>query len=297
MNDPLIFWRAIHFLATLQAAGIVLFRILILRDQGTLQQRRTLDRIFWTSLAITFASGLGWFLAIAASIGDASLPVAISDGTAAMLLTTTQFGIAWLARSLTGVGLAICELATESTNAFVKLLRAALAVALVGGLAFAGHAGSEPGLRGDIHLAADILHLTAASLWLGGLLPYAVCLATLRKDTSSHSIRSICDITENFSNGAMAAVLLIVATGIINAVNLVGSVELLFSSSYGRLLLLKLAVFFAMMVIAATNRFVLTPLLSGRKAIAVIQRNAFIEAALGVVVIAIVAILGTMAPA
>jgi len=296
VNDSLIFWRAIHFLATLQAAGVIFFRIFILRVQGMPLLQRTLARIFWASLAVTFVSGLCWFLAIAASISDTSFAAAISNGTAVMLLTM-QFGMAWLLRGCASVSLAIIEVAPKRANAFLKLLTIALAVVLVGGLAFGGHAASEPGLPGDIHLVADVLHLMAASVWLGGLLPYALYLQMLEKEISSQSIGRSGDITERFSNAATTAVLLIAATGLINAANLVGSVELLFSSSYGRLLLLKLVFFSMMIVIAGINRFVLMPQRLRRNAIAAIRRNALIEAALGVVVIAIVGILGTMAPA
>ena len=55
----------------------------------------------------------------------------------------------------------------------------------------------------------------------------------------------------------MVATILI--TGLINTWNLVGSVEALLDTAYGRLLLVKIALFLAMVSVAAVNRFRLSP--------------------------------------
>ena len=40
------------------------------------------------------------------------------------------------------------------------------------------------GLPGNIHLAADVLHLIAAAAWVGGLLPLAMMLTAAGKASS-----------------------------------------------------------------------------------------------------------------
>ena len=52
-----------------------------------------------------------------------------------------------------------------------------LAAALVGTLAFAGHAIGGEGIEGIVHPAADVLHLVAAAAWVGALVPLALLLA------------------------------------------------------------------------------------------------------------------------
>jgi mono/diheme cytochrome c family protein len=77
-------------------------------------------------------------------------------------------------------------------------------------------------------------------------------------------------------------------------------VPALIGTVYGQLLLVKIFLFLAMVAIAAVNRFNLTPqLFAGAVAPALrrLQRNASIEATLGLVIIVIVGALGTIPPA
>ena len=92
----------------------------------------------------------------------------------------------------------------------------------------------------------------------------------------------------------MVATLLI--TGLVNTWNLVGSISGLAHTDYGCLLIVKISLFAAMVMVAAINRFRLTPQLDLPGTMRLLQRNSFVEAALGVCIIAIVAALGMMAP-
>src|SRR5262249_41630049 len=85
----------------------------------------------------------------------------------------------------------------------------------------------------------------------------------------------------------------------VNTIFLAGSVPALLGTAYGQLLLVKILLFLAMVAIASVNRFKLTPELStprGAGATRRLQRNALIEAALGVAIIAIVGALGSIPP-
>jgi copper resistance protein D len=66
-------------------------------------------------------------------------------------------------------------------------------------------------------------------------------------------------LTRRFSTLGIVSVGVLVATGIINSWVLVGSVPALVGTDYGRLLLVKVALFFVMMAIAGVNRLRLTP--------------------------------------
>jgi putative copper resistance protein D len=113
--------------------------------------------------------------------------------------------------------------------------------------------------------------------------------------------------TLRFSTVGIASVGALLLTGIANTWFLAGTVPALVGTGYGRLLLLKIALFLAMVSIAAVNRLRLTPRLApvlfGRKrettwaAAGQLQRNALVEAALGLGVVAIVGALGALPPA
>ena len=297
MDYSLIFWRALHFLTTFQAAGVVLFCGLPALDLAAVNAVRSLKYVFWVSLALSFASGIGWFSAVAAAIDGSTPMAALSDGTAAAVISDTQFGWAWIVRFIAGALLAVLVAFSGCNGVWPTTAIFTATAILVGGLAFAGHAASSPGLTGFVHLAADILHLIAVSAWLGGLLPYVIVLGGRNDWAPKPSIESARKITRRFSDVGIVAVMTIAATGVINAANLVGGFRLLATTDYGRLLSIKVFIFLIMVVIAATNRFVLAPRLSTSDTIDAIRRNALIEAALGAAVLSIVAALGTMPPA
>jgi mono/diheme cytochrome c family protein len=83
---------------------------------------------------------------------------------------------------------------------------------------------------------------------------------------------------------------------------LAGSVPALIGTDYGHLLLVKIALFAAMVSIAAINRFRLTPLLSNQSgrlrgdALRRLTRNAMAEFVLGLAIFVVVGALGTMPP-
>ena len=70
-------------------------------------------------------------------------------------------------------------------------------------------------------------------------------------------------------------------TGVINTWNLVGSVGALFGTGYGRLLMVKVALFLMMLGIATVNRLQLSPRLEVDGTTRKLERNSLIEAGLG----------------
>ena len=175
------------------------------------------------------------------------------------------------------------------------------AVSLVASIALTGHAASTPDKLGYLHLASDALHLTAASAWVGGLLPLSLLLgaARRRKDWASFEL----DAVQRFSNLGIASVATLILSGFVNAWILVGSFRGLVVTGYGQLLMLKLAAFAAMLALGAFNRFVLTPRLAlasddaRQDAHRALSRNTLIEIALGLSIFAMVGVLGTLHPA
>ena len=143
----------------------------------------------------------------------------------------------------------------------------------------------------------------AAGAWVGALLPLALVLgaALVRPDTPSIAIAR--EVVLRFSRHGVACVGTLVITGVFNSWVIVGSLTGLVSTDYGRLLLVKIALFFAMLSLAAINRLRLTPLIqhkshavTGPKALRRIRMNAVIEAAIGLLIVAVVSLLGILSP-
>ena len=104
-----------------------------------------------------------------------------------------------------------------------------------------------------------------------------------------------------FSRMGYFAVALVALTGIVNTAILVGSVRGLTGTAYGRLLLVKIALFLLLVGLAAVNRFVLVPRIARRRkpmtGTTALIWTIGIEQALGLAIIAVVSILGTWPPA
>jgi putative copper resistance protein D len=310
LDAALILIRVVHFASSITVSGILLFRLVVaapaLRVAGEEVPRsdalhRLLARILWISLAVAVASGAAWLLALSVEIAGGGWTGVIADDVAWTILTQTRFGHAWMARLIVATAIAIGMIAIDRRTTAVarwwRELSAALAAVLVGTLAYSGHAGATPGMPGEIHLAADILHLVAASAWLGGLLPLALLLSAAERSGAPAWDEVVVAAAYRFSSLGRTSVAILIATGLVNSWYLVGSLPALTATTYGRLLLLKVAVFATMLGIAGINLLRLTPRLPEAASIRQLRRNALIETALGLVVVVLVGMLGTVPPA
>jgi putative copper resistance protein D len=314
VNDPLIYARAIHFAATLSVAGAVFFAVFIgepaFRAAGAgtrlpVSVRRELKWIGWIGLLVTLISGAVWLVFVARSMSGNPLADVFSQDVLGAVLLQTGFGQGWIARFVLVCLLAAMFVpllsAQRAGGAWIDVAAVGLAAGLAGSLAWAGHAVGASGAEGVIHPAADFLHLVAAAAWVGTLLPLALLLTAAGEDAASVAIARIA--TVRFSNFGIASVATLLVTGSINAWYLAGSIPALTQTDYGHLLLVKVALFLVMVAIAAVNRLRLTPRLVADASAAVtadalrqLRRNTAIEVAVGAVIIAIVAVLGTNPP-
>jgi copper resistance protein D len=312
VDDPLFYVRALHFAATVSVAGAVFFIVGIsepalrnARDNadGAFAVRRRLAWIAWISLVTVLLSGVPWLVLTAESMSGQPLG-ALSHGVLWTVLSQTDFGNNWLLRFVMACllgGLFVHVLSAKGvTSLWLRTFTVLLAAALVGTLAFAGHAIGGEGIEGIVHPAADIRHLLAAAAWVGALVPLALLLTMAGEDAGSLARTA----TLRFSTLGIVCVATLLLTGVVNSWYLVGSVSALTGTGYGRLLLFKLALFAGMVGIAAVNWSRLTPKLeqnadvtAAQRAQRQLRRNAAIEAAMGAVIIAIVAVLGTLPPA
>jgi putative copper resistance protein D len=298
--------RAIHFFATAVMAGSLIFRAVVaepaLRSTvgATTFVRSQILLTAWTGLAIAAVSGAIWFWLQAASMSGLPLGEAMTSEVLSTVLNETQFGLVLEIRLVLAVVLAVC-LACDRL-ALSRRLALAPALGLAASIAWTGHAGSTPGETGIPHLAADMLHLTAAAAWIGGLVSLTWLLAGSRRDPAQASLAR--DATRRFSTLGIVSVATLFSTGIVNAWILVGSLNALIATGYGRLLMLKISLFAAMVAFAAVNRFWLTPRLilsteSGQQLnpLRRLTRNSMIEIVLGLAIYGIVGVLGTLHPA
>jgi putative copper export protein/mono/diheme cytochrome c family protein len=309
MAGFLIAARFFHFFAAILLTGVFAFDCLVarpaLRRTGTTPTNSAaLGWLAWTTLVLAIGSGAVWLVAVAAGMSGKPLGAALSQGAVAIVLTRTRFGEDWLLRFALAVLLGVCLLARRRASAAMGWTALLLAAAMLASLAWAGHGASTPGPAGDLHLAADFLHLLAAGLWLGTLPPLILFLAGVRRTGSSDWAAVAAMATRRYSTMAIASVTVLLVGGVVNTWFLAGTVPALVGTEYGRLLLTKIGLFIVMLMVAAVNLLRLTPRLAlggapniVRRTVARLQSNAGIETAFGLGVVAVVSVLGTLPPA
>jgi copper resistance protein D len=286
--DPLILARSIHFAATALASGTVCFMVLVVEPPAL---RRRLVVMVWIALAVAMLSGIGWLVLLATEIFGAPILEVCLHGGAWSVLTETRFGMVWCARGALALLLSLLMLWPAAR--WLALIAAALLMSL---LALIGHAGATSGTTGRIHLVSDIMHLLSASAWLGGLPAFALLLAHARQGRARAKRALVIGATRRFSLLGIVSVAVLLASGAINSWNLLAGPRDLLTTDYGRLVLLKIILFAAMVCIAAVNRYHLTPQLPAPAALRALQRNSLYEIGLGLCVIVFVGALGTLAP-
>ncbi len=104
--DPMIYVRAIHFAATIMAAGVVFFIVMVAAPASREAKDTTLRAalwprlafIAWFSLVLAVGSGAVWLVLTAASMSGEPPAAVFSGGVLGTVLSQTHFGIDWLAR-------------------------------------------------------------------------------------------------------------------------------------------------------------------------------------------------------
>jgi putative copper resistance protein D len=295
-DQLLILARAVHFGTCLLAMSVCWFNLFVMRgDLGAAvpSWTRFARCILWIAIPLAALSGAAWFALIVMGMSGFPFAEAMQPHILGMVWRDTKFGKLWQLRAFDWLPLALSSLIQPR-----KLMWPAVtffSAVLLGSLAWSGHGryGSK-----QLHLAADALHLLIAAAWPAGLLPFAILLFSLRR-TAQWQI--VAKMTNRFSAMSLFSVAVLATTGIVNSCYMLNSISDLSRTAYGRMLLAKICVFAAALVMGAVNLMLLKPRLaardsrSSRTALA-LQVTTSIEILCAIAAIAVVALLGTLAP-
>lgn len=182
--------------------------------------------------ALTTGRSLTGAVALVPEVAGDSRPVAIALGRAAVV----------------GIGAVVAVVARRRT---VGLLAAGGIVAAGGLLApVAGHPWTADPRA--LAVPADALHLLAASVWLGLLV--ALVAAAPRLPDPTRAVRQV-------SSAALVAALVVAGSGTVSGWLLLGSLDALFRTASGQLVILKVIGFGTLVALGWINRSRLVPLL------------------------------------
>jgi copper transport protein len=280
-------------------------------------------RLCWPEGALVPMSrrltAVGWFVAAAGAVGALLLqgPYGAGVGVAhtfdRQVLSGdfgTRYGNAVLARlgllvvlgAIAWWGLRSRRFARASALAFTLV-----ALGMLDTFSWTGHAGV--GIQVPLAVASDLAHLSAMSIWLGGLLQLAVAVLPTADDAVARRVAG------RFSAVAMVSVAVLIVSGTYMAWRQAGILDSLTATYYGKLLLVKIGLVLAALVVAYFSRrwvqghretvsahvdAALEPAAvrpSGRRASSALRVTVAIEAALLVVVLGVTAFLVSAPPA
>jgi putative copper export protein len=168
----------------------------------------------------------------------------------------------------------------------------AVAVGLIRTTGMSAHAtqGADPVLG----VLVDFLHLCAVSAWVGGLVVLLVGLLP-RRDLSELEL-----VVPRFSKVAATSVVVLISSGTVLAVRVIGSVAGLFDTHYGHLLLVKLVLVGVVLLVAlVSKRWVEKSLgraVSADRGVAAFVASVSAETALVVAVLGVASVLVTANP-
>jgi putative copper resistance protein D len=274
-----------QFAAAMLLFGGGLFRLLLGEAAAALDP--ALVRWLRGATVVACVSALGWLALESASMGDGWVDAA-NPASIVAVLRETEFGHVWTVRLAVAVFLIAVALAPASRRAF--RFGTAFAALFLASLALTGHAVMDEGVARILHPLNQVVHLLAGGAWIGALLPLWLCL---RRDPDALALLAV----RRFARLGYAAVALVLASGVVNAWFLVDSVANLLDTTYGRLLLVKLALVAAMVALATINRFRLAPVLTENpSARAWLLRSVAAEIVLAVCILAAASLLGSSAP-
>lgn len=280
----LIAARGVHVLAVSLMFGVALFPLYGLKQptpgSRPLPEMRPL--LIGAAL-VALVSGIFWFALIE------------SQGS----IFSGRLQVIWLTRlALAGL---VCFLAGKRSEPGAGFIIASAALLLT--LAPLGHDGTRTNAAAIVHILADSIHLLASGAWIGALFVLAVLLFPTARRRADPSL--VNEALMGFSGIGQVVVVALLLSGLANG-GLVGPQNALqsFANPYSQVLALKIALFLLMLVLAAANRYWLTPKLesaialeiSSETAIGILRASIFAETVLAMLVLAAVGWLGVLPP-
>lgn len=231
--------HVVGYLAAAVFLGGLLFVALLWREGA--DERRTRMMLGGSVTAGILAAVLGLWVDVERLPSTSTGDVLISDYARA----TTGLLLFWVLAAVVLTAL-LREGSRAVRSAPWRVGAVVIAIGLIrttGMTAHATHA-STPWLG----VAADFLHLTGVSAWLGGLLVMSIGLLPRR------DLGQLAAVVPSYSRLAMFAVLAIVASGLVMLYQLAVPIQHFWSTHYAHVLLVKLCLFAAVMAAAMGSK-------------------------------------------
>ncbi len=283
-TEHLVRW--LYFLSLAIVIGSLGFRLIVLR--GLELGPRLAGRLTLVSLLGVIAVIQVGILAFCLRCEDVlQLPFGkFIYGDLSPISGGTRFGKAFVAMTLGfAVAAAFVYLAWLLERDWLYWPALLLAVGFVAGLSVSGHDGVDPG-SSWLSEVADWVHLTAGSLWIGGLVTLTIAVWPLGREIRREAFL-------RFSRLAVLLVALVLAAGTYLAIVRLPHLHDLWSTGYGRVLIIKISLVATAVGWGGIHHFFVRPKLAGAsdKLLGGIGRSLIGESAVAVAILLLAAVL------
>jgi copper resistance protein D len=283
--------RFAHFLTAMLAFGMSAYLWAYAPERLRLALSPVVHRLALIASSVALVTAIAWLALESASMAD-DWSAAVDPDQIGAVITDTAFGHAWALHLVLAAALvAVVAVGSRDRWAATSLASAAL----LASLGIVGHAAMQTGAEGVLHRANHAVHLMAAGAWIGGLVPFVMCVrAYERDDLRKDAVRAMA----GFSFWGQFVVAAIVLTGVVNIALTSHHPPLPPTTPYRALLTAKLIIVAIMILLALFNRFVLAPRLNASaNVLTTLRATSAVEVALGCVVIALVSVFALLDPA
>lgn len=243
--------RGLGYAATLLAVGALLFTLAVARSPDDVAVayrwgvRAALAGVVLALLAIPVQ---------AAAVTGVGLAGALTSPAVLGETVQSSFGLGSLVRATGLVWLAVLWRPT-----LPLVLPGIAGLVAVGSYVLDGHQRTvDPSW---VMASGDVVHLLAAATWFGGLV---LLVGAMRRRRLDDDPVGAATLVARFSSLALMSVVVVAMSGVAMAIPLVGSLGALTSTTYGRMLLVKVAAVAVVVVIGGYNRQRLVPAIAAR---------------------------------
>ncbi len=300
----------LYLSAMITVGGVLFIAVVWQPAQRAAQIDRAIAQPPWQRLFNLALSGLfvASILGLCVQAGQASGAEIAAPWSAAVngVLFATRYGTVWTARimlTLILMGLLARNAMPSQTSRRTSCAAVNVALLLLLSISLSSHGAGES--QPALPIAADVIHLLAASIWIGGLLAFALGVWAIRKSEPDIRTRFTAQLIPRFSSLAVISVAGLALTGVYAGVLHIGAWEALWNTLYGQALIVKLLIAAPMIVLGAISLLIITPRMK-RAALQPMgstrladrfRRSVTSEVTLGVVLVLSVSVLTSLPPA
>ena len=248
---------------------------------GEIATARARRLLFWSALTLAGAELVFIVLECVVLAGTMDIPLSLAFGAG-----FARFGLVAAAAAAAITFVARGPLTRARILVLLGLSMAALAAQLA-----TSHAAAQVDSRAVL-LVADFLHMAAAAAWIGGI-PYFLLVLYRTHDGRAHAL-----VGRRFSLLLIWTVAVLVAAGLVMAVDYIGSIEAIYGTAYGVMVATKVVLLLALLFFGAMNNRIIERMTRDTGvSILRVRRFAEVEIAIGFTVLFAAASLTSQPPA